>query len=222
MLSDKEWFHWFDRDEWTLAEAACLCHEVNPVDFGEIQGSLLDRVSKEIDLAIGAARSGALRVRGEGAQANEDSRVFPRDYFQWRRTKSSLRCLPLQLQRFCEKDLQEQERAAVPTPATITQQHEPPKEHGNVEVNATRREQMLGSALWCVHNYPQNCTKDGKLVAKWIAKQIDVHYEAMWSKVPERDKYTLMNEDWTRQLLSRWLTTRCLRPLGERDRAEQI
>ena len=69
--------------------------------------------------------------------------------------------------------------------------------------DAVLRAQVLGSALWCVYNFPQECTWGDKkpVNGERVAKLIEKHYPSMW---PEGGLH-LMNRRYLKDEVNKWL-----------------
>jgi hypothetical protein len=112
----------------------------------------------------------------------ESKKIRPLDLLDWVLAKDSLRPLP----RWCNQAVDEHSIRKQPKPKLT-------------ETNAVRREELLGAALYCIDRYYDLCSKDGRIVAKDVAGQIQLRYEEIW---PERG-FVMFEESWAAQLISK-------------------
>ncbi len=77
------------------------------------------------------------------------------------------------------------------------------KVHGNVEINACKREQVLGAAVCVLAKWPDQCKRGGRINASAIARLIDEYSHRWWK---EEGQPPLSINEMTRKI-SNWLKT---------------
>jgi hypothetical protein len=188
-LTEKDIWRYIERDLWNIDEGACLLCNLGCVFIAFLDGNSFNEyrmVHDTYNLISEGIDAGTLPYV---ERKKKPTAVRPGELAKWAFSKGS----------------------SIPVPRWMAQAYlgeqednpESSQPHGNTELNARRREQLLGSALYCIHHFPKKCTKDGKLVAKWIAAQITVHYETMWPN----GGFVLFNEEHAANLIRDWLST---------------